>query len=333
MRDGLLVGPNPRRGLLSRRESYLPTKPSHFEFSSTLRLLVASTRFTGFTEFRRTGAAVAKLGGNSRRVAELDRHGGIRDHECAGATSLDQVLVLVVVEIEVVEQGDLATAVRAQIVVAEIDDQAAENTVIVVDGAMQPVEKLDFDDLGNTQLVCKLLIVLVQAVTLGIAEQAHLGEQILANVQRRGPGTLVELARTDAGLDESLGLIGTGQGAIDDGVDGVHLVIGPNGTDVLFVNLVLSIGKAAVADEDGSSQLLVQHHAHLVLHEHDDVEVGDVDDVVTVELLQLVDGLRVGLALQDDDLLFDLLGALDVTFCTGLVAGDVGRDGLDSRER
>ena len=97
---------------------------------------------------------------------------------------------------------------------------------------------------------------------------------------------------------------------------------------------LLRIGAgAAVADQDGAGDFLVQHHAHFLLHPGHDVEVGDIDDIVAIELLQLVHGLRSRHTAQGCDLLLDLLAALDVTLGAGLLLRQVDGGRLDAGER
>ena len=103
--------------------------------------------------------------------------------------------------------------------------------------------------------------------------------------------------------------------------------------DLGLVDLVLVVHLAAVADQDRASDFLVQHEAHLGLQPGNDVERRDVDDVITVQLLLLVDGGGPGLALGDAEELLLLHVALDVTLRSGGVEGDVGRQRLDARER
>ena len=60
------------------------------------------------------------------------------------------------------------------------------------------------------------------------------------------------------------------------------------------LDLVLVVRLTTVADEDRARELLLEHEPHLALQPGHDVEVRDVDDVVTVELLLLVDRGRGG---------------------------------------
>jgi hypothetical protein len=126
-----------------------------------------------------------------------------------------------------------------------------------------------------------------------------------------------------------------GVGIAEVDVDGgdVELVIRRDRPDVLLVDLVIVGDIPTVTDESRTSDLLVQHDSHLGLEPGHHVEVGDVDHVVTIELLLLVHGGRSRGPLGDPEELFLLQVALDVTLGTSLLGRDVGVDGLDPAER
>src|SRR5690606_32933478 len=83
---------------------------------------------------------------------------------------------------------------------------------------------------------------------------------------------------------------------------------------------------------DSASKLLLKHEADLPLQPCDNVEVRDVDDVITVELLLLVDGRRTGRATEEADDLFLLQITLNVTLRTSLLSRQVSNDRLNLRE-
>ena len=110
-------------------------------------------------------------------------------------------------------------------------------------------------------------------------------------------------------------------------------VVADDRADVAFVDLVLIGSVAAVANKNRASELLVKHAAHLALQPDDHVEIGDVNDVVSVEFLLLVDGRRSRSALQQrNDLLF-LQAASDVALGPSFIGRDVGNGSLDAGER
>ena len=135
----------------------------------------------------------------------------------------------------------------------------------------------------------------------------------------------------DTGVDD---LLNRGVRVVDVDIDrrSVQLVILGDGADVLLVDLILVRGVTTVANEDGAGQFLIEHDAHLALEPSDHVKVGDVDQIVTVELLLLVDGRRGGDPLGETEELFTLHVSGDVTLCSGLILGDVCVKGLDPAE-
>jgi hypothetical protein len=259
---------------------------------------------------------------------ELDHQRGPDLGERAGEAGLDQVLVLVVVDVEVLEGRDLAATVSAEAVVLEVDNDAEEIRVLV--------EDLDRHDLGDRQLGGQLRRRAVQAPTHAVAREQHGGEAIERGEERRLTRALVELHVQQDRVDGVL----RGRVSRDRDRGGVQLVIVEDRADAVtgvgacrILDLVGIVDLAAVADEDRAGQLLLEHEPHLALHPSDDVEVGDVEDVVPVELLLLVDRGRAGGPLRDAEPLLLLHRALDVALGPGLLVGDVGPEVLDPRER
>ena len=115
--------------------------------------------------------------------------------------------------------------------------------------------------------------------------------------------------------------------------DGKQLIIGQDRADVVFRNLIVVGTLTAITDQAGAGDFLVKLATHLALDPGDDIEVGDVDDIVAVELLFLINSLRIGRALQqrEDLLLFKV--ALNVTLGTGGILGQIRKLALDAAER
>ena len=112
-----------------------------------------------------------------------------------------------------------------------------------------------------------------------------------------------------------------------------ELVVERDRSDLGLVDLRRVVDRTAVAEEDRTSDFLVQHDTHLTPEPGHDVHGGDIDDVVTVEALLLVDGGRSGLSLRQTEVLFLLQVARDVAAGAGLLEGDVGVDVADAGER
>ena len=113
---------------------------------------------------------------------------------------------------------------------------------------------------------------------------------------------------------------------------GEQLVILPDRTDVGLLDLVGVGHLTAVTNQDGARELLLEGQAKVLLHPGNDVERGDVEDIVTVNLRLVVNGRRLGLPVGDlvDDVL--LAAGLDITLGPQVVSSQVGPLGLDARE-
>ena len=113
-----------------------------------------------------------------RLIGELDNKSGLRLVQSARHASFNQILLLVEVQIEVVEQRDLAALVGTSVVVSKVDDDATKVAGLAVDGAGKTVHDLNLDDVLDTEVIGKLLVVLVTTIAVAILEEAHLGKQI-----------------------------------------------------------------------------------------------------------------------------------------------------------
>ena len=127
-------------------------------------------------------------------------------------------------------------------------------------------------------------------------------------------------------------MLGIASAGIHGILHGEQLRISPDRTNILLIDLVIAGSQTAVANQDGASQFLVQHHPHLRLQPGNNIEVGDVELVVAVHLLLLIDSGGSGSALQQGENLFLLQLTLDIALCTSLIFGDVSKDGLNARE-
>ena len=116
-------------------------------------------------------------------------------------------------------------------------------------------------------------------------------------------------------------------------MDRVEIILLEDGSNCLIVDAVGIGDLATVANEDSSSDFLVELTLHLVLEPRNNIEVGDVDDVVAIELLLLVDRRgRRRTSQKLDDLFGLLLSLLGVTLGPTLIIANVGEDRLDAGE-
>ena len=96
--------------------------------------------------------------------------------------------------------------------------------------------------------------------------------------------------------------------------------------------MVIIRGQTTVANQNGTSNFLIQHHTHLTLNPSNNIEIGDIDNIITIQLLLLVDGGGSGGTLQQGEDFFLLQVTLDVTLCTSLILGNISEHGLNAGE-
>ena len=101
---------------------------------------------------------------------------------------------------------------------------------------------------------------------------------------------------------------------------------------MILIDLVGIVRLTTVANKDRTSNFLVKHDTHFGLQPSNDIQIGDVDNIIAIKLLLLVDGRRSGHSLQQLDDLILLHAALDVTLGASLVSSDVGNYRLDARK-
>ena len=215
-------------------------------------------------------------------------------------------------------------------------------------GALQTLELLSGVKFTDVQSGNQIRLGVVDTAAVHITSQQHHIDQVRRAEEVGSAGPLVLLAGIQGGSDDGLGVdivlaeVHVGAGALDLGagsldvhivVDSVEVVILPDGTDMLLVDLVLVALFTAVADHDGGGDLLIErlaHHAVLVL---DHIEIGDVDDVIPVHGIRDVDGLGVGGALDQLHVAGgDLALSLLVTMGPNLVVAGVHLTGADTAD-
>ena len=106
----------------------------------------------------------------------------------------------------------------------------------------------------------------------------------------------------------------------------------PNRTDALLVDLVIT-SNTTITNENRSSNFLIKHEAHLALDPRNNIELGDIEDIIAIKLLLLVNGLRASGTTGNTEELFLLQTTLDVTLCTSIISSNVGITGTNTSER
>src|SRR5690606_27599492 len=264
---------------------------------------------------------------NSNTLGTLQNDSRLGLRQGTRQAGLHQVLVLVEVDVEVLEEGEVTTSVGTEVVVDQVDDDAEKVRLVLHD--------LNGLDLRHTKRGSKSGLSLVESTTHLVLLQEETNQVRVGRVERRVTRTTVLRTRTNDLLDLSLGLdVGR-----ELNVDGVHLVIVENRADTRTIGLALGVlalvlvsSRTTITDEDSASKLLLKHEADLPRQPCDNVEVRDVDGVITVELRLLVEGRRTGRATAEADDPFLLQITPNVTLRTGLLSRQVSNDRLNLRE-
>ena len=129
-----------------------------------------------------------------------------------------------------------------------------------------------------------------------------------SNEQIRGTGALIILSCIQNGIDHGLcddvvlTKVSRGIGSlkfflsscdIEINVNGVQIIIQPNRSDVIRRNLAFISVVSAITQHDCSCQLFIEHQAVDVVQVYHIVEIGDVNDIISMQRTLYVHSLRV----------------------------------------
>ena len=132
---------------------------------------------------------------------------GPQSGQRTGHTSLDQVLLLVEVDVELVEAGDLAAFGGADGVVAQVDEDTQQVMLLAgLVGAGQTLELLSGVQLVDVQRGSQISLGVVDAAAVGVAGQQHHIHQMRRAEEVGSAGTLELLAGVERGRDDRLGV-------------------------------------------------------------------------------------------------------------------------------
>src|SRR5699024_11906938 len=113
----------------------------------------------------------------------------------------------------------------------------------------------------------------------------------------------------------------------------VEVVFLGDWTNLIFANLVRIVNLAAVTEQNSTCDSLIQGDSHFLPRPSDNVDSGDVDDVVAVNLLFLVHGGWLSGSLSHGPEHFLLQVAADVATSPSLFVGHVEVAHLQAGER
>ena len=103
--------------------------------------------------------------------------------------------------------------------------------------------------------------------------------------------------------------------------------------NVCFGNFILRKCRTTVAEENCTGNFLIKHHSHFTLKPSDNIQTGNIDNVVTIHFLFLINGCRVNSSLKKSKHFFFLKLAFHITFSSCLVFTQISKDHLDTAER
>ena len=185
----------------------------------------------------------------------------------------------------------------------------------------------------------KIRLRLIDATTVKITSQKHHVKQMRGAVEVKGTAALILLTSIQCCSDNSLGIhivvtevcsgvstlkLCSCSGNVNISMNGIELIILPNRTNVGLVNLLLIAGFSAIADHDRGSKLFIQSHTHYTILIIDNIKVGNINDIVSLELILNINSLRIGRTIQksqisDKALFFTLLVALTSDICASSI--------------
>ena len=116
-------------------------------------------------------------------------------------------------------------------------------------------------------------------------------------------------------------------------MNSIKFVIIKNRTNITLIDLILRRRRTAIANHVSTSKFLVKHESHLALHKLNNVEIGDVKNIIAIKLLLLIHSGRGSLALSNREELLDLLITLNITLSPRIVRGDISNRRTDISKR
>ena len=185
----------------------------------------------------------------------------------------------------------------------------------------------------------KIGLRIIDATTIKIASKKHHVKQMRGAVEVKGTAALILLTSIQCCSDNSLGIhivvtevcsgvstlkLCSCSSNVNISMNGIELIILPNRTNVGLINLLLIAGFSAIADHDCGSKLLIQSHTHYTILIIDNIEIGDINYIVSLELVLNINSLRICRTIQkgqisDKALFLSLLVAL----CSDISASSI----------
>ena len=165
-------------------------------------------------------------------------------------------------------------------------------------------------------------------MTNTVLKEQHLSQHILSCEECRVTSSLIVLTSPNSLVDDGLSINIVRYRSIvrHSMTDVKQRILGSNRTNMIFLNLVVRSVRTTITNEDSTSEFLVQHNPHLSPDPSNNVEVGDVNNIIAIEPLPLIDSLRLSCTLKKREDLISLLITLNITLGSCFILSNISKD-------
>ena len=240
----------------------------------------------------------------------------------------------IVVDIEIIEHVNSSTFIGTDIVIGQIDDDTHKTICSTIVDSAEIFHYWNSYDFLNAKSSSKLRNRIVDNSTSGVFHKQTIGKNVLSGIQGWFAGTLVVLAGFNGCTDKSLSLLvscGISSNSYRS-FDGVQIIILPNRTNVLLVDLIIRRTQTTVPNQSSSGNFLIKHHTHFGFEPSNNIKISDINYIITVQLLLFIDSGRSSSTLQQSEYFILLQIALDVTFSPGIILCNIGQNRFNTGE-
>ena len=199
------------------------------------------------------------------------------------------------------------------------------------------------NDFLNTHSGSQSIDGVINTTAILVFDQQKLSKQIFGSEESRIARALILLTRLNSSANNALSngiIFGSAVSsnlvilaALDGILDSIHIVILQNRADVLLINLVVGGQLTAITKQHCASKLPIQLATHLSTLPSHHVEIGDIDNIITIHLHLDVNSGRASGTLQDRQSQILLHVALNITPSTSFSLVESSKHRLNSRER
>ena len=199
------------------------------------------------------------------------------------------------------------------------------------------------DNLLNTHSSSQSINGIVNATAILVFDQQKLSKQIFGSEESRIARALILLTRLNSSTNNALSnriVIRSAVSsnlvilaAFDSVLDGIHVVILQNRTNVLLIDLVVRGQFTTIAKQHCAGKLPIQLTAHLSTLPSHHIEIGDINNIITIHLHLDVHSGRASGTLKDGQSQILLHVALDITPSASFSLIESSKHRLNSRER